>query len=45
MQKQDIEFYIALALLVAIGIAIGLYLWHIQMLALSNCTKPCVVID
>jgi len=45
MQKQDIEFYIALALLVAIGITIGLYVWHIQLLALSNCTKPCVVID
>jgi len=45
MRKQDIEFYIALALLVAIGIAVGLYLWHIQMLALSNCTNPCVVID
>jgi len=45
MQKEDIEFYIVLALLVAIGIAVGLYLWHIQLLALSNCTKPCVVID
>jgi len=45
MQKEDIEFYIALALLAAIGIAVGVYLWHIQLLALSNCTKPCVVID
>jgi len=45
MQKEDIEFYIALALLVAIGIAIGLYVWHVQILALSNCTKPCTLLN
>jgi len=45
MQKEDIEFYIGLAVLIIFGIAIGIYVWHVQMAALSTCTKPCTILN
>jgi len=45
MRKEDIEFYIMLMLLIFIIIAVGMYVWHVQMAALSNCTKPCTVLN
>jgi len=45
MRGKDIELYIELLIMIIFGIAIGIYLWHVQMAALSNCTKPCTILD
>ena len=38
-------FYIGVALVIAIGIIIGWYVWNVQISALNTCAKPCTLLN
>jgi len=46
-QVSDIGywFYIGVALVIAIGIIIGWYVWNVQISALNTCAKPCTILN